>query len=96
MPGKKPFAIGEQRGDHKVFARGIDLRSARFFVCYGSDRFAVKNGGLVLASFSGGAPALVEAPFGQGKVMLFTSTCDLAWTNLPLRRAFLPVALAAA
>jgi len=87
---KKSFAIGDQRGNHKVFARGIDLRSARFFVCYGSNRFAVKDGGKVLASFAVGHPALVEAPFGQGKVMLFTSSCDLAWTNLPLRRAFLP------
>lgn len=87
---RKSFGLGEQRGDHKVFARGIDLRSARFFVCYGSNRSSTKDGARVIASFDNGQPALVEGVFGQGKVLLYTSTCDLAWTNLPLRRAFLP------
>jgi hypothetical protein len=84
------FTMGEQRGDHPVFERDIDLRAARFFMCYGSNRFSVKDGGRVLASFNNGQPALVEAPFGRGKVLLFTSSCDLDWSNLPLRRAFLP------
>jgi len=87
---KKSFGFGEQRGDHAIFKRQIDLRSARFFVCYGSSRGTLKRGAVVLASFDNGQPALVEGRFGKGKVLLFTSTCDLAWNNLPLRRAFLP------
>jgi len=44
----------------------------------------------VLASFANGQPALVEGEYGKGKVLLFTSTCDLDWNNFPLRRVFLP------
>ena len=87
---KRSFALGGQRGDHPLFKRKIDMRSARFFVAYGTASGTVKKGGAVLAHFDNGRPAMIEAPFGRGKVLLFTSTCDLAWTNLPLRRAFLP------
>ena len=87
---QRTFTIGSQRGDHPLFKRKIDLRSARFFVCLGSDSSTLKKDSAVLASFSNGQPALVEGRAGKGKVLLFTSTCDLAWNNLPLRRAFLP------
>jgi hypothetical protein len=85
--------MGEQRGDHRIFSRQIDLRSARFFVCYGSNRASLKTegGAQILASFENGEPALVEGSFEKrGKVLLFASTADLAWSNLALRRAFLP------
>ena len=90
---QKSFKLGSQRGDHRVFAREIDLRSARFFACYGSNRGLLKTheGARILASFDNGHAALVEGSYEKrGTVLLFTSTCDLAWTNLPLRRAFLP------
>lgn len=37
---------------------------------------------------AGAAPLLLEKPIGQGKVLLFTSTADRAWTNLPAHPAF--------
>jgi len=87
---KRSFGLGGQRGDHPLFKHKLDLRSSRFFVCWGSNRGTLKKGAAVLLDFDNGQPALVEGQFGKGKVLLFTSTCDLAWTNLPLRRAFLP------
>ncbi len=88
---RQSFGFGEVRGNHPLFARKLDLRSARFFICYGSDRNRVKDGGAILRSFDNGQPALIEYIYeGKGKVLLFTSTCDLEWTNFPLRRAFLP------
>lgn len=33
-------------------------------------------------------PLLCEKNFGKGRVMLFTSTCDRAWTNFPVRPAY--------
>jgi hypothetical protein len=45
----------------------------------------------VLAAFEDGAPALVEARRGQGRVLLYTSTVDRDWTDWPLRTSFLPV-----
>jgi hypothetical protein len=44
----------------------------------------------VLASFDDGAPALVEARRGKGRVLLFTSTADRDWTDWPIRTSFLP------
>ena len=90
-PGRKrSFGFAELRGDHPLFKRRLDVRSARFFLCYGSDRGTLKDKSRVLASFANGQPALVEGEYGKGKVLLFTSTCDLDWNNFPLRRVFLP------
>jgi hypothetical protein len=44
----------------------------------------------VLASFDDGAPALVEARRGRGRVLMFTSTADRDWTDWPIRTSFLP------
>ncbi len=44
----------------------------------------------VLASYEGGLPALIERRIGNGRVLLWTSTVDLGWTNFPLQAAFMP------
>jgi hypothetical protein len=44
-----------------------------------------------LATFDDGAPALAFARRGQGRVLLYTSTVDRDWTDLPLRTSFLPL-----
>lgn len=44
-----------------------------------------------LASWSDGAPALIERRVGQGRTILLTTTVDRAWTDLPIRTAFLPL-----
>jgi len=87
---KRSFALASLRGDHPLVKSKLDLRSARFFLCFGTNSGTLKKDSHVLAWFQGGQPALVEGRFGKGKVLLFTSSCDLDWGNLPLRRAFLP------
>jgi hypothetical protein len=68
------------------------LLSARFF------RYALFEGdaqGLtteVLASMDDGAPVLLAARRGKGRVLVFASTVDRDWTDLPIRTAFLPLA----
>jgi len=44
----------------------------------------------VLVSYDDGAPALVEARRGQGRVLLYTSTVDRAWSDWTIRTSFLP------
>jgi hypothetical protein len=44
----------------------------------------------VLARFDDNAPALVEQPLGEGKVLVWASSVDAYWTNLPLQPVFLP------
>ena len=45
----------------------------------------------VLANFEDGSPALIESSFGCGKVLLFTSTFDIGWNDLPLTPFYLPL-----
>lgn len=45
----------------------------------------------VLARFTNGAAALVEASIGAGRTLLFTSTLDLDWNDLPIHPGFLPL-----
>jgi hypothetical protein len=45
----------------------------------------------VLASYDDGAPALVEARRGRGRVLLYTATADRDWTDWPIRTSFLPL-----
>jgi hypothetical protein len=44
----------------------------------------------VLAAFDDGAPAIVEARRGAGRVLLFTSSADRDWNDWPIRTSFLP------
>ncbi len=87
---KQTFEFGETKEGHALFKTKLDLRSARFWLCWGTDRGTLKPGAAVLQSFSNGQPALVEGAFAKGKVLLFTSAADAEWSNFPLRRAFLP------
>lgn len=45
----------------------------------------------VIARFTNGAPALVEAAMGAGRTLLFTSTLDRDWNDLPIHPGFLPL-----
>ncbi|MFQ5676578.1 MAG: VWA domain-containing protein, partial [bacterium] len=45
----------------------------------------------VLAYFDDGSPAILEKKVGGGKVILFTSTLDADWNNLPIKAMFLPL-----
>lgn len=44
----------------------------------------------VLMTYDGGIPALIERRIGNGRVLLWTSTVDLGWSNLPLQAVFMP------
>jgi len=44
----------------------------------------------ILLRYQNGSPALVEAGYQGGRVMLFTTTLDRDWTSWPARASFLP------
>jgi hypothetical protein len=44
----------------------------------------------VIVSYDDGAPALVEARRGLGRVVLYTSTVDREWSDWTIRTSFLP------
>lgn len=97
-PGRRhAHAVVVEQPDHPVLAGPLDLSAARFFAMIGADPTTLRAGGAVLASFSNGAPWLVEGPAdadpngGGGNVMLLTSGLDADWSNLPYRRVFVPL-----
>jgi hypothetical protein len=45
----------------------------------------------VLLSYADGTPALLERRIGSGRVLLWTSTLDLGWTNFPLQSVYMPL-----
>jgi Aerotolerance regulator N-terminal/von Willebrand factor type A domain len=46
----------------------------------------------VIGRFDDGAPALVERTVGTGRAMLWSSTLDTYWTDLPLQALWVPLA----
>src|SRR3989339_737747 len=52
-------------------------------------------GSAVLAAYDSGWPFLCEGTYGRGRVLLFTTTADRDWNNLPSKPIFLPLMRAA-
>jgi hypothetical protein len=64
----------------------LDVRIYRYFLVDPSGA----SGAHVLASYDDGAPALVEAKRGAGRVILFTSSVAREWSDWPIRTSFVP------
>lgn len=45
----------------------------------------------VIASFTGGRPALVEGKVGRGRTLFFTTSLDRDWSDLVVRTSFVPL-----
>ncbi|HEX7317270.1 MAG TPA: BatA domain-containing protein [Pyrinomonadaceae bacterium] len=72
----------------EVFNEGGRMPAARV---YGYQRTQAREGASVLASFEDGSPALVESNAGAGRVLMYTSTLGMAWSDLPLSPVYLPL-----
>jgi len=72
-------------------AGGEGLASARFFQYQLLEPSPGDGTRHVVLRYETGAPALVEAEVGAGRVLLLTSTVDREWTDLPIRPGFLPL-----
>ncbi|MEE9316040.1 MAG: BatA domain-containing protein [bacterium] len=95
--GEREFkAIDFQDFTHpilQVFAQGKegDLTRTRFYQYFATQ---VKPSAKVVLGLADGLPLLIEGelPYpGAGKVLLFTSTLDRDWNNLPTKPVFLPI-----
>ena len=84
--------LGALEHGHAVFEpfrapRSGSFSAARF---YGYRGVTVADSAQVLARFDPGAPALIEGTLGKGRVLVWTSTLDLLWNDLPLKPVYLP------
>ncbi len=98
IPGSRDSALRLGRVDHEhpVFmsiwtqADWGGLRSARFFKTFRLEP-APQGDRRTILWYDDGSPALIEAQLGQGRTMLFTSTLDRDWNDLPIRPGYLPL-----
>lgn len=77
-------------------AQGEGLSSARFFKYVLLDPVPDSPLRSVALRYESGAPALVEAQMGKGRVLLLSTSVDREWTDLPIRPGFLPLIARAA
>jgi len=81
--------------EHPVFSIFRGLQDASLFKAHVTSYALVdsegQQGASVIASLTGGVPALVEAPLGRGRVMLWTSSIDRDWSDIALRTSFPPL-----
>lgn len=89
---KGDFLIGELQEQHSVFRVFQPVHHSYFlatpFRAY-VDCSPIE-GSMVLMKLDDGRPLLLERACGKGRVLLFTSSLDRNWTDLPLRSVFLP------
>ncbi len=102
LPGVVQGPVDRTRGDaarlgalefgHAIFEPFRAPRSGDFGAAkiYGYRMVMPASGAQVLARFDGGAPALMERRIGTGRVLLFASSLDLSWGDLPLKPVYLP------
>ncbi|MFH1075071.1 MAG: BatA domain-containing protein [Candidatus Firestonebacteria bacterium] len=62
------------------------LETPRFYKYF--QTFSTRNP--ILARYGNGDPLLIEKTYKDGKIMLFTSSFDRVWSDLPARAVFLP------
>ena len=67
--------------------RSGDFSGARF---YSYRAVTLSKDAQILARFDDGAPALVGRRIGNGRVLVWTSSLDLAGNDLPIKSVFLP------
>jgi hypothetical protein len=77
---------------HPIFEPFRAPRSGNFSTVpvYGYRRIVATPDAQVLATFDGTDPAVLERRVGSGRVVLWASTLDSAWSELPTRGVFLP------
>jgi hypothetical protein len=81
------LAVGNMDSSHLVLRQLEGLRTAKFYRHIPVDIEPIDT---VLMRLEDGSPLLIEHPKGQGRVMIFTSSLDREWNDLPLQPVFVP------
>jgi uncharacterized membrane protein len=89
---KKELFIGEIQKQHPIFKvfEAVHYSYFQSTPFSGYLQCAPHEGSQVLARLEDGSPLLVEAPVGKGRSLLFTSSLNMDWNDLPLKSIFLP------
>ena len=87
--------LGATHHKHPIFRAfndmgGAALQSAQVY-SYMLLEPGISTQSETLLSYKDNAPALIERRIGRGRVLLWTTTLDFEWTDLPIRSAYLPL-----
>jgi hypothetical protein len=84
--------VGALEYGHPVFEPFRAPRSGDFSTIpvYGYRSLTSAKDAQVLARFDAGTPAVLERRVGRGRVLLWASTLDVSWSDLPTKPVFLP------
>jgi hypothetical protein len=98
---EKYFTLQEKDYQHSIVAIWNDpasgtLGSARFYRAFQLLQSATGKSSdagqpQVILKFADGSPAVIERTWGLGRVVLFSSSADTAWNDLPVRLSFVPL-----
>ena len=85
--------VGSVEYAHPIFEPFRRPRSGDFGAVpiYGYRTLTAAKNAEVLARFDGGSPAVVERRTGSGRVLIWGSSLDVTWTDLPQKSLFLPL-----
>jgi VWA domain-containing protein/aerotolerance regulator-like protein len=90
--GKKELTMGEIQKQHPIFNIFGAVHYSYFLGTpfSGYVQCIPHEASHVLVRFEDGSPLLVEAAVGKGRSLLFTSSLNMDWNDLPLKSVFLP------
>jgi hypothetical protein len=88
-PGGRFQLAGLVDQTHQALGRIEGLRGVQFFQ---TANLQPEPDDDVLATLADGAPLLVERQMGNGRALVFASTFDNVWNDLPVRPVFVPFA----
>ena len=95
LPEETPVTLQLADGAHEALAvfngGAADMLTRSRFYRYFSVAEDEAGEADVLLSYDDGRPFLLERSLGRGRVLLFTSTADRDWTDLPTRTAYVPL-----
>ena len=77
-----PHPIIAEFGDHA--ASGLFRARVQGYVPFEPDSGRAE----VVLRYTGGAPALIASTFGKGRVLMWTTSVNMDWTNLPAKGDF--------
>src|SRR3989441_10329651 len=91
--GRPSVALTTYDRNHSIFkpfekSTRVVLNSAQFFAYMSVE---AKPGAVVLAKYEDGSPVIVESSKEDHGMLVFNSTIDSKWNDLPLKPSFLPL-----
>ncbi len=87
LGGDRFQVAGEAESSHPVARAAEGARSVKFFLYV---RVEPREGDIVPLRLGNGDPLLLEHTVGRGRAMLFASSLDNVWNDLPVSPVFVP------